>query len=102
MTRATLRADNSFGRAPHSHCGGRGFESHSVHQTLLLVGGRAHSADLTRQTEKGPGVMGAAPAREMSEQSGHRALVELPSPIRGREGAVEDPVDISDTRVDAS
>ena len=28
----SLRADSSVGRAPHSRCGGRGFEFHSVHQ----------------------------------------------------------------------
>ena len=31
QTWPSLRADSSVGRAPHSHCGGRGFESHSVH-----------------------------------------------------------------------
>ena len=30
-----LGADSSVGRAPHSHCGGRGFESHSVHHDVL-------------------------------------------------------------------
>ena len=30
-----LGADSSVGSAPHSHCGGRGFESHSVHHDVL-------------------------------------------------------------------
>ncbi len=46
--------------------------------------------------------MGAAPVREMSEQSGHRALVKVPSTIRGREGTIDNPVGISYIWDDAS
>ena len=44
-----LRADSSAGRAPHSHCGGRGFESHSVHQIWPLMGVKSHPGEEHRR-----------------------------------------------------
>ena len=36
-------ADSSIGRAPHSPCGGRGFEPHSVHHDVPIWCSRAIS-----------------------------------------------------------
>ena len=40
-------AASSVGRAPRSQCGGRGFESHAVHQPSLLGSGLCGSPDLS-------------------------------------------------------
>ena len=54
-----LGADSSVGSAPHSHCGGRGFESHSVHHDVLnceLRRLRRPQRCPERQSQQKPGV----------------------------------------------
>ena len=54
-----LGADSSVGSAPHSHCGGRGFESHSVHHDVLnceLRRSRRPQRCPERQSQQKPGV----------------------------------------------